>query len=116
MFIFPGQRRNKKVGKGKTANTFVEATGGGWGEAPEVVHADGGDQADFVGEVLAKARLQVDRDGVAVGQQFDFVITDIPVGIDSPHSIVFGLMVRACEEGLLFVSVFDETVTFIRDV
>lgn len=116
MFTFLRRRRKKRAAGGKTASTFVEATGGGWGEAPDVVPVDGGDHADFVGEVLAKARLQVDRDKVPVGATFEYTITDIPVGIDSPHAIVFGLMMRASEQGLVFISIFDETVTFVRDV
>lgn len=43
--------RKRKRPQG-TARTFVEDTGGGWGDSPDAVAADGGEHADYVGEML----------------------------------------------------------------
>ena len=104
----------KKKESSETADTFVEATGGGWGDSPEVVAADGGSQADFVGHVLKQARDYALKENIAVGESFTYKITDIPRGIVGPHDIVFGIMVRASEVGLRAGVVFDEEAQFTR--
>ena len=38
--------RRKKAAEAGTASTFVEATGGGWGDLPDSVPSDGGEQFD----------------------------------------------------------------------
>lgn len=43
--------RKRKRPQG-TARTFVEDTGGGWGDSPDAVAADGGEHTDYVGEML----------------------------------------------------------------
>lgn len=110
MFGF-GRRKKKSEG---TASTFVEATGGGWTDAPEVMAADGGANADYVGDVLRLARIHAVSHSIPVGEEFEFTIANIPMGITSPHEIVFGLMMRAEEFGLSAGVMFDEKVTFTR--
>ncbi len=94
------------------ADTFVDATGGGWGEPPLVVAADGGSQADYVQQQLELAAIQAQD--VAVGETFSFTLTNIPLGITSPHEIAFGLMMRAGEYGLLPGVMSNETIEFER--
>lgn len=108
-----GFRRRKRSSSG-TADTFVEATGGGWSDLPETVAADGGSQADFVSRTLERARAYALENEIPVGQEFEFTITDIPAGITSPHEISFGLMMRASEQGLSSVAIFDEKAIFTR--
>lgn len=96
------------------ADTFVEATGGGWFDVPDVVAADGGSQADYVGELLRQAKHQACDESVPVGGEFTFTVTNIPEGISSPHEIMFGLMMRAGECGLMCTSMIDEKAFFIR--
>ena len=109
-----GFRRRKDRPSAGTADTFVEATGGGWSDSPEVVAGDGGSQADFVGQTLERARAYALENNIPVGQEFEYTIADIPLGISSPHEILFGLMVRAGEQGLRANSVLNETVFFTR--
>lgn len=116
MFNFLKRKRAKNGEGKKTADTFVEATGGGWSDAPDAIPTDGGEHFNFISEVLRQARLQAYENDVPAGEQFKFVVTDIPTGIESPHIIMFGLMMRAPEEGLSFQHMVDETVTFVRDV
>lgn len=97
-----------------TASTFVEATGGGWGDVPSVMSADGGEHADYVGEVLRRAQAHAVEQGVVVGEDFTYTLTDIPRGITSPHEIVIGLMTRARDFGLDAGIAFNEQVTFTR--
>ena len=108
MFGF-GRRRKKG-----TAPTFVEATGGGWSDVPLAVPADGGDDRDYVHAMLQEAQLYAVEHGVPVGGSFTFMLTDIPVGIVSPHEIVFGLMMQAGAYGLMCEYVADETASFVR--
>lgn len=108
-----GFRRKKDKSSG-TAGTFVEATGGGWFDAPETIAGDGGAQADFVAQTLERARAYALENNIPVGQEFEFVITDIPTGITSPHEIVFGLMMRASEYGLTPGVIDNETARFTR--
>lgn len=104
--------RRKRISD--TAQTFVEATGGGWYDSPDVIAADGGNQSDYVDTVLRGARDYAQNHGIEVGQSFDFTMTDIPMGITSPHEISFGIIVRASEYGLSANFVFDESVHFTR--
>lgn len=116
MFQFLRRRKRKNTPSTEctTTNTFVEATGGGWGESPDVVAADGGQQADFVGRVLEEARAFALDNDIPVGGEFEFKISNIPMGIDSPHEIVFGLMMRASEVGLGAGMMRDEYIYFTR--
>jgi len=98
----------------RVTDTFVEATGGGWSDPPSTVPADGGSQADFVGQTLDRARAYMLEQGIVVDQEFTFVITDIPVGISNPHEIIFGMMMRAPDYGLDAISVANEQAVFIR--
>jgi hypothetical protein len=109
--VFGFGRKKKPEG---TARTFVEATGGGWGETPDVVAGNGGENADFVGEVLKRASEYAKEKGVTIGEEFTFTISDIPVGISSPHEIIMGLMMRAHEHGLSVDSAINESVYFTR--
>lgn len=109
--MFGFGRKKKSEG---TARTFVEATGGGWGDTPDVISGDGGANADYVGEVLRQASEYANEQGIAVGEEFCFTITDIPVGISSPHEIIMGLMMRAHECGLSVDSAINEEVYFTR--
>lgn len=115
MFGF-GRKKASREGasQGATARTFVEATGGGWGETPDVMPADGGSHADYVGDILRRAREHAEDNGVGVGEEFTYTITDIPRGISSPHEIIFGLMMRAPEYGLSADFMHDETAHFTR--
>lgn len=110
--MFGFGRRNKAQQPGATTDTFVEATGGGWSDIPSRVAGDGGAQADYVGKMLQRAKLK--SQSVAVGEEFDFTITDIPRDIASPHEIMFGMMMRASSYGLDLIVMHDETGTFVR--
>ena len=110
MFGFLKKRKKPR----ETASTFVEATGGGWGDSPDVIGMPSGTEGDCVAEVLRRAKDYAITDNVAVGQKFEFRITDIPMGIESPHTIIFGLMMQAADYGLRVGVVYDETVQFTR--
>ena len=117
MFGF-GRRKRRNMasasaGATGTASTFVEATGGGWGDPPMRVAANGGSQADYVLQQLHAAR-EYARENVAVGDTFEYRLTNIPRGISSPHEIMMGLMFQADEYGLMCSFMHDEAVTFIR--
>lgn len=105
-----GRRRERRE---DVASTFVEATGGGWDDGPNEIPVDGGAHADYVGEVLKKIRDYA-AEHVGVGESFTYTITDIPVGIESPFEIVFGLMMRANDYGLQAGAMANETAQFIR--
>lgn len=116
-----GFRRKKK--NARTASTFVEATGGGWSDIPESVSARGGSQEAFVRLTLERARNYAIANNIPEGSEFEFpvgvnqfelTITDIPVGIKSPHEISFGIIMLAFEYGLSASSVINEKVRFIR--
>lgn len=108
-----GFGRKRKVQSG-TAETFVEATGGGWGAVDDTMPADGGGRADYVGEILRCASEYAKQQNVGIGEEFSYTITDIPHGIDNPYEIIFGLMMRAPEYGLSPGPIHDETAIFIR--
>lgn len=109
-----GFRRKKKATSNGTSDTFVEATGGGWSDLPDTIPGNGGTQADFVGQTLERARAYALENDVAVGQEFQFIITDIPTGISSPHEIIFGLMMQAGEYGLSCRGIANEKAHFTR--
>lgn len=108
MFGFGRKKRQDK----DTAETFVEATGGGWSDVPETVPDYGGSSVDYVMNVLVAAREEAQA--VPVGDYFDFTLTDIPRGITSPHEIVFGLMAQSVNYGLQIDYTHNETVRFRR--
>ncbi|MEO7904629.1 MAG: hypothetical protein ABIR91_02440, partial [Candidatus Saccharimonadales bacterium] len=91
-----------------TADTFVEATGGGWGDAHDIIAADGGSQADYVGQQLEKAAKRAES--MTASERFTYTLTDIPQGISGPHEITFGLMMRAPEYGLRCLSAINEKI------
>lgn len=97
-----------------TAATFVEATGGGWFDVPDRIAANGGSQAQYVAKTLRSAYDYAHENGIEVGVDFEFTITDIPVGIKSPHEIVFGIMMESFKYGLEAKTVNDETFYFAR--
>ena len=104
----------KKKPRG-TASTFVEATGGGWHDAPQVVRVPrSGTEGDYVGEMLRQAHEYAVAYNIPIGEEFEFTITDIPMGIESPHSIIFGLMVRASDYGLSPSVAMNESIRFTR--
>ena len=109
MFGFGRKKRREE----QVAQTFVEATGGGWSDSPETVAMDGGGQRDYVSEMLRRASVYA-RENVEVGEEFAFTITDIPAGIASPHEIVIGLMMQADEYGLQAGVLVNETAHFTR--
>ncbi len=109
-----GRRKKPQAQPGDTASTFVEATGGGWGDSLDAVAVDGGEQADYVGEMLRRASEYARENGVEIGEEFEYTITDIPCGITSPHEIVFGLMMRAGEYGLCPGPMLNEKAYFTR--
>lgn len=109
--MFGFGRRKKSEG---TADTFVEATGGGWNDAPDVIPADGGKHADYVGEILRRASEYARENDITVGEEFEYTLTGIPRGIVSPHEIMFGLMLRAPEYGLSSGAIFNEMAYFTR--
>jgi hypothetical protein len=109
-----GLGRKKKRSAEGTTSTFVDATGGGWSDSPEVVSTKGGSQADFVDQTLERAHAYALEHEVPVGSQFEFIITDIPVGISSPHEIIFGLMMEAHRYGLSADAIHNEKISFIR--
>jgi hypothetical protein len=106
--------RRRKAAKTGTSDTFLEATGGGWSESPEVIATEGGTQADFVDLMLSQARAHALAEDIPVGQEFEFVITNIPNGISSPHEIAFGLMIQAGRFGLEPGTIMNEKVRFTR--
>lgn len=110
--MFNWLKRKLRSSKG-TADSFVVATGGSWGEPSDAIAGDGGSQKDFVTEVLEKAALQAKK-SVKVGERFTFTITDIPRGISGPHEIIFGVMMRAGEYGLFADSILNEQIHFTR--
>lgn len=95
-----------------TSDTFLQATGGGWGDPPETIATDGGSQADYVGDQLAKAQAYAQQH-VKIGESFQFKLTAIP-RVMSPHEISFGMMMRACNYGLESGISMNETFTFTR--
>ena len=99
-------------GRKKPTNPFVESTGGGWTDPPDVIEIDGGAQAAYIGDMLAKAKQQAVK-SVEVGESFTFTMTDIPVGV-GPHEIMLPLMFRASDYGLDCQSVINEKVDFVR--
>lgn len=105
--------KRKKKSHG-TADTFVEATGGGWSDSPDIVAGDGGENADYVGEVLRQASEYARENGVEIDEEFEFTFTDIPRGITSPHEIMFGIIMRAHEYGLSSAGMANETAYFTR--
>ncbi|OYX42414.1 hypothetical protein B7Y94_03470 [Candidatus Saccharibacteria bacterium 32-49-12] len=104
----------KKSSANSTASTFVESTSAGWSDLPESIPDNGGEQAEFVNQTLARAHAEAIDRGVAIGDEFKFQITDIPVGIASPHEIVFGLIGQAHRYGLRCNVVCDEAAYFVR--
>ena len=115
-YMFGLGRRKKKADKTSvagTADTFLEATGGGWNDAPDIIAADGGEYAEFVGQILAGARRYADEH-VEIDGAFIHTISDIPRGIASPHEIMFGVMMRALDYDLRCEGIFNETVHFRR--
>lgn len=109
-----GRKRNRMPQDTGTAKTFVEATGGGWGDVPDVVAADGGSQKDFVRQTLEGAHRYAVENNIAVGQRFEYTISDIPKGITGPHEIVFGLMMEAGRYDLMPGAMMDEVIEFTR--
>lgn len=109
MKMFGLFRKKKEV-----ADTFAEAAGGSWGDAPDVIPGDGGQYADYVGETLQRAHAYALEHEIPIGQEFEFTLEDIPVGISGPHEIVFGLMMRAEEFGLSPGLMINESATFTR--
>lgn len=113
--LFGRKRKKREAAKDPaTVDTFREATGGGWGEPADVIPGDGGAHADYVGRMLERAREQALASGVAVGQSFEFTLTEIPRGISDPNEIVFGLIMRAREAGLSPGVMKNETIKFTR--
>lgn len=94
------------------AETFVEATGGGWDDVPNRVAPDGGDFASYVAQQLRAAQMYAQAN-VAVGEWFDFTITNIPAVI-SPHEIVSGMIMQADTYGLGCGSAMNERFSFKR--
>lgn len=94
------------------ARTFVEATDGGWGDPPESVAVNGGSQADYVVEQLRAAQAHAQKN-VAIGETFNFTITNIPA-VMSPHEIMFGMMMQADSYGLRCGPAMNERFTFTR--
>lgn len=110
MFGFWRRRKPPRT----TADTFIEATEGGWGEVPKRIAIDGGSQADFVRQTLQAARQYAIDNQIQIGETFKYIIKDIPVGISSPHEISFGLMMQAFDFGLSADYMRDEQVKFVR--
>lgn len=114
--MFGFGRRKKKADETNatgTADTFLEATGGGWDDAPNIIAADGGEYVDFVGQILEDARHYADEH-VEIDGTFIHTISDIPRDIASPHETMFGVMMRALDYDLRCEGIFDETVHFRR--
>lgn len=105
-------RRKKKGSPANTADTFVEATSAGWYDSPDQVAADGGSQRDYVTEQL-EAAAEVAKQ-YQIDEQFEYRLTDIPAGIQSPHEIAFGIMMRAPDYGLMVDTMVDETLYVVR--
>ena len=103
----------KKQAEG-VAQTFVEATGGGWNDTPDVIALDGGKHAGYVEETLRQACNYARKNGVEVGDRFVYQITDIPRGISSPHEITVPLMMQADKYGLSTTAIYGEIVEFTR--
>lgn len=111
-----GRKRYKArraIGEG-TAKTFVEATGGGWGNPPDVVPVEGGPETDFALQTLRLAHEYAVKNDIPIGGEFDYVITNIPQGISSPHTIMFSVMLYADQFGLHPESFVDEKVHFVH--
>lgn len=113
MFGF-GRKKEEPESTG-TADTFVEAIGGGWGDPPRIIPADGGEYADYVGGVLEGASEYAHDQEVGIGEEFDYLITNIPRGISNPLEIMAGLLKRAPDYGLSVDFMRNETIRFIRD-
>lgn len=109
----PRTDANKATSDG-VADTFVGATGGGWGKPPMSAAADGGEHSDYVGTMLERAKAYADENGISIGEEFRFTITDIPTGIASPHEIVFGMMMRASDFGFIPGMMMNETISLTR--
>ncbi len=104
----------KKKSRG-TASTFAEATGGGWHDAPPLVQVPrSGTEGDYVGKVLRQAHEYAVARNIPIGVEFEFTITNIPMDIESPHGIIFGLMVRASDYGLRPGVATNELIRFTR--
>lgn len=111
--LFGRNRNQAKPATTDYADTFVEATDGGWSDPPETIASDGGNQKDFVDTLLQQAQRQA-RETVEIGESFTFTITNIPRGVTSPHEIVFGLMMQANQYGLSCGTIANESATFTR--
>lgn len=94
----------------ETADTFVEATDGGWSDPAEIISADGGSQRNYVEDQLESARHQALSEGLGVGDTLKYKLTSIPKGISSPHEIVFGIMMQASRYGFRPGVMHDEMV------
>ena len=64
--------------------------------------------------VWHKEILYALEQGIAIGEDFTYTLTDIPCGIASPHEIIIGLMTRAGGFGLEAGVAFGEEITFTR--
>lgn len=110
--LFGGRPRESASGGRQHTDSFVDATGGGWTDIPDVVAADGGSNRDYVTQQLSLAQQQARS--YNIGESFTYRLTDIPAGIQSPHEIVFGMMMRASEFGLVAGAMADEVIEFTR--
>lgn len=99
-------------GDGGTVDSFVEATGGGWGDPPFTIASDGGSQSDYVERKLEEFRNYAFTQSLRVGESFERTLDDIPVGIHSPHEISFGILMQAGRFGLHVDQMVDETIAF----
>lgn len=106
------QEAKQRRGSDTTSDTFVEATGGGWGDPPNVVAADGGSQKSYVTQQLELASQEALQ--LEVGESFHYILKNIPAGIESPHEIIFGMIMRASEYGLSHGVASNERIRFTR--
>lgn len=110
----PTTETTKEEATEVTADTFMEATNGGWSSIPDTLATNGGSSADYVRRSLENARLYAVENNIAVGEDFEFTLKEIPKGIQSPHEILFGLMMQASQYGLSCTIIHDEKMSLTR--
>ena len=92
----------------KTANTFAEAMGKKVQHEPVFTSADS-PYNDYVDNILRKAREYSENQQ---GPLFDFVIDEIPTGINHPHEITTPIILKAGNYGLMVHSITRERIRF----
>ena len=108
------RRRSTTSRKSREPNGFIIANDGGWGDAPETIALNPeSDLGLYVKSQLALAQRQAQRNGVAIGERFEYKLVNIPRGTH-PTNCYGNMMFVAGQYGLQLQVAHDDRVTFIR--